>query len=231
MPLEIAVKDNVQRHIDLLRVSLAAMALVLSLRGLHRPGEIPWQVIAVYLAVASTILAMGFRNGRAAIHINPWFDLCAAAAALADPNFWGAACCLLFLGVYGLVATGKSRPALVATLLISWQRRATVWLTIRALMRFAPSWAFRFVFPNYDGSGSGVCLPLAAYGGWLLGRREHAQCAHDGLVDKIISGINFERGLSEAVHQTLADLALAFGCERACLMFQDEELERLYLWR
>jgi signal transduction histidine kinase len=74
----------------------------------------------------------------------------------------------------------------------------------------------------------------AAFGllpAWLLGRREHAHVAHRRLVDKIISGINFERGLSEAVHQTLTDLAVAFGCERACLMFLDDELERLYLWK
>jgi len=233
MPLEIAEKNSLQRQFDLLRVALVAMALLWSLQGLNRPGqEMPWQLLSVYLVVAIAIAAFEFAAGRAPLRINPWVDLAVSGVCLADPSYYGAASCLLFLCVYALVATGKPRQALAATLIAVAAAVPPAWMTLHILAPFGAG-PKRLYSPLVLALVylSGLTLPLSACAAWLLGRRERAHVAHRRLVDKIISGINFERGLSEAVHQTLTDLAVAFGCERACLMFLDDELERLYLWK
>ena len=233
MSLEIAEKNSLQRQINLLRVALVAMALLWSFQGVHRPGqEMPWKLLWVYLVAAIAIAVIEFATGRASLRINPWLDLAVAGACVVDLSYYGAASCLLFLCVYALVATGKGRQALAATLIAVLGAVGPAWMTIHILAPFGVGpkslfspWALAFAYLI------GLSLPLSACAAWLLGRREHAHLAHRRLVNKIITGINFERGLAEGVHQTLTDLAVAFACESACLMFLDDELERLYLWK
>ncbi len=43
--------------------------------------------------------------------------------------------------------------------------------------------------------------------------------------------LHFDRGLTESVRKALGEIALAFGCEQACLAIRDEELERLFVWK
>ena len=233
MPVvEITEKNSLQRQINLLRVAWVSLAMVLSRIGTDRPGRQGLELLAFYLVVAMAVVGVEFVTGRALLFLPPWLDLFVGLSLLVAPASYGAACCLLFVCVYALVATGKSRQALAAILVALVAAPLTAWLTVvvDAPVRRALGTRVRIsdMAPWFL---SGLGLPLAGCAAWLLGGREHAHVARRRLVDKIISGINFERGLSEAVHQTLADLAVAFGCERACLMFQDEELERLYLWK
>jgi signal transduction histidine kinase len=223
MPLELSEKNSLQRQINLLRVALVSLAMVLSLIGSPRSGTDVLEPLAFYLLVAVVALAGEFRTTRWSLRIPPWLDLFFAAGNLISPASYGAAYCLLFLCVYALVAAGKARKAVAATLVALLAAISFALVTIIIL------WPLRIdVIPWLIG---GLGLPLSACAAWLLGRREYAHVARRRLVDKITTGMNFERGLSEAVHQTLVDLALTFECERACLMFQDEELERLYLWK
>jgi signal transduction histidine kinase len=232
MPAEIAEKNSLQRQINLLRVALVSLALAMSVTGTYPPERSAWHLMVFYLLVAMAVVAVEFATGSALVYLPPWLDLVVALSFLIAPASYGAACCLLFVCVYALVATGKPRQALAATLVGVLAAPLAAWLTIvlDAPVRRALGAQLRFsdIAPWFV---SGLGVPLTACVAWLLGGRERAHVAHRRLVDKIISGINFERGLSEAVHQTLVDLAVAFGCEGACLMFQDEELERLYLWK
>ena len=232
MPVEITEKNSLQQQINLLRVALVALALVLSRIGADQPGRDGLLLLGFYLLVALAVVVVEFASGRALLFLPPWLDLFVGLSMLVAPASYAAAFCLLFVCVYALVATGKSRQALAATLIAFLAAPLAAWLTIvlDAPVRHALGARVR-LSDLAPWVLSGLGAPLSAGAAWLLGRREHSHVAHRRLVDKIISGINFERGLSEAVHQTLADLAVAFGCERACLMFQDEELERLYLWK
>jgi signal transduction histidine kinase len=230
--LEITEKNSLQRQINLLRVVSVLLAIALAPIGTGRFERQGLELLAFYLVVATAVVLVEFVTGRALIFLPPWLDLFVGLSFLIAPASYVSACCLFFVCVYALVATGKSRQALAVTVVALLAAPLAGWLTIvldapvrRALgTRVGLSdMALWFL--------SGLSVPLSAAAAWLLGQREHAHLVHRRLVDKIISGINFERGLSEAVHQTLTDLAVAFGCERACLMFQDEELERLYLWK
>jgi len=226
MSLELAEKNSLQRQINLLRVALASLALLLSLGAPASPLEAAPVVMGFYLLIAVGIVAVEFTTFGAALlisRLNPWLDLCFAASCLFASAYYESACFLLFLCVYALVASARTREALVATLIVLLAAVLAAWMRIHSSGGFNADLAPRL--------WTAFSLPLAACAGWLMGRRENAHSTHRRLVNKIISGINFERGLAEGVHQTLTDLAVAFACESACLMFLDDELERLYLWK
>ena len=176
MSLEIAEKNSLQRQINLLRVALVAMALLWSFQGVHRPGqEMPWKLLWVYLVAAIAIAVIEFATGRASLRINPWLDLAVAGACVVDLSYYGAASCLLFLCVYALVATGKGRQALAATLIAVLGAVGPAWMTIHILAPFGVGpkslfspWALAFAYLI------GLSLPLSACAAWPLGRREHA---------------------------------------------------------
>ena len=60
-------------------------------------------------------------------------------------------------------------------------------------------------------------------------RGEHL--AHQQFFEKITGHLQFDRGLTESIRLVLGELAVAFECEQACLAVQDDELDRLFVWR
>jgi len=53
----------------------------------------------------------------------------------------------------------------------------------------------------------------------------------DELLVGLASAIQVERGIAESVRQVLNALAAAFACEDALLVFQEPDLDRIFLWR
>ena len=72
---------------------------------------------------------------------------------------------------------------------------------------------------------------VSGLGMGFLGAREREYLGRQQFLKRITSLLQFNRGLSESIRQALAELAMAFECERACLATYDDELERLFIWK
>jgi len=55
--------------------------------------------------------------------------------------------------------------------------------------------------------------------------------ADHGLLERVSSMLQVEKGLAESLRCLLSELAGAFGCEQAVLVFLDANLERIFVWR
>jgi signal transduction histidine kinase len=72
---------------------------------------------------------------------------------------------------------------------------------------------------------------VSGLGMGFLGAREREHLSRQQFLEKLTRLLQFDRGLTESVRQTLGELALAFECEQACLVIREEDLERLFVWR
>ena len=65
----------------------------------------------------------------------------------------------------------------------------------------------------------------------FLGSRNRRHGAEQEFLARITGEISVERGTAESLRLVLHDLARAFGCEEAMLVFRDTELERIFVWK
>jgi signal transduction histidine kinase len=65
----------------------------------------------------------------------------------------------------------------------------------------------------------------------FLGARERDHLERRQFLEKLTQLLQFDRGLTESIRQTLGELILEFGCEQACLAIRDDELERIFVWK
>jgi signal transduction histidine kinase len=64
----------------------------------------------------------------------------------------------------------------------------------------------------------------------FLGDRYRRQAAQQGLLARLIGMLQVEQGTAESLRLALHELANAFQCEKAILVFRDTDLERMFLW-
>ncbi len=72
--------------------------------------------------------------------------------------------------------------------------------------------------------GAGVGLAF-------LGDLSRRSAAENDLITRITSTLQVDQGLAESLRLLLDELAHAFHCEEALLIYRDQELERIFLWR
>jgi signal transduction histidine kinase len=65
----------------------------------------------------------------------------------------------------------------------------------------------------------------------FLGDRNRRFTSQLDFISRVSSAMNVEQGLSESLRLLLQELAAAFSAEEALLIYADEELERIFLWR
>ncbi len=65
----------------------------------------------------------------------------------------------------------------------------------------------------------------------FLGDRNKRLLSQLQFISRVSSSMNVEQGLSESLRLLLQELAMAFSAEEALLIYADEELERIFLWR
>src|ERR1700689_551125 len=128
--LEITEKNSLQRQINLLRVVSVLLAIALAPIGTGRFERQGLELLAFYLVVATAVVLVEFVTGRALIFLPPWLDLFVGLSFLIAPASYVSACCLFFVCVYALVATGKSRQALAVTVVALLAAPLAGWLTI-----------------------------------------------------------------------------------------------------
>lgn len=73
---------------------------------------------------------------------------------------------------------------------------------------------------------------LAAGAGMVsLGGRERRHMAREELLERLSGMLQVEQGLAESIRRLLDELSRAFGCEQAFLVYRDEDMERLFVWK
>jgi len=118
---------------------------------------------------------------------------------------------------------------------------ATHWGTRQAMLLagvFAAGLVVRLGFlgpPDWRSAVRWVSLgvgTLAAGAGMVsLGGRERRHMAQGELLERLSGMLQVERGLAESIRRLLDELARAFGCEQAFLVYRDEDMERLFVWK
>ena len=77
----------------------------------------------------------------------------------------------------------------------------------------------------------GLGTLVSGLGMGFLGARERDHLERRQFLEKLTQLLQFDRGLTESIRQTLGELILEFGCEQACLAIRDDELERIFVWK
>jgi signal transduction histidine kinase len=212
---------HLERQVTFARPILMVLALV-DLLEFRPAGEVHRAVIfvAVYLAAALLLVLLeGVRPGNG-VRIPLAVDLAALAAFLVfTPSvvaFW-------FLYLFVAFAAG-----------ILWGLRRTVMLaggvTLALLVRTAIrepahwpamiSWAALVTGTFAAGAGLG-----------FLGERHRRHAAEHEFLARLSGMLQVERGVAESLRLVLDELARAFACEQALLVFRDAELERIFVWK
>jgi signal transduction histidine kinase len=64
-----------------------------------------------------------------------------------------------------------------------------------------------------------------------LGGRERRHMAREELLERLSGMLQVEQGLAESIRRLLDELSRAFDCEQAYLIYRDEDMERLFVWK
>jgi signal transduction histidine kinase len=219
MPLSVAEKDHLVRLVAWARIAFVLLAFVAAGES-RSAGGFTGIFLLVYVVAAIVFALVAQYWPRLRIRVPVWIDVVAMAAFL---PFTASYVAFLMLFCFSAFAVATTASAEVI--------RGFVGLSVMAA-------AARLGLHNTWNRGSfidfGVLMAgtiAAAAGAAWLGRRERQETERRYVLEEISSEIQFERGLSESIHHGLCDLAQAFECERACLAFLDDELERIFVWR
>lgn len=214
-------RQQLERQTTLARPVAVALALVV----LFEMGELTRSrtllpFLLTYLLLAVGLALLELRSRAAWFRLPLWVDLAAAAVLLwLTPSvvaFWFP---FLFV-VYGSGMMWDDRRALglagiaaVAVLVkaalpgAGFEPRAVAWLPL-----------------------SGVTFIAGAAAAALAGYQRRQAAEHEFLA-RISSILRVEQGIGESLRQLLDELARGFECEEALVVFQENELERLFVWR
>ncbi|HXX18402.1 MAG TPA: sensor histidine kinase [Candidatus Acidoferrum sp.] len=210
-----------ERQVTLARAVTVALSLVALLEtsgALVRPW--PLTILMAYLVLALAAALMELLAGITRFRIPLVLDLAVLLVfVFLTPSvsaFWF----LLLFAVFALATRGYMR-AMVALVGV-----ATVLLIVRMAVEEPFGWqsVWRWV-----AIGSGTLISGLGMG--FLGAREREHFSRQQFLERIAGLLQFDHGLTESIRQTLGEIALAFGCEQACLAFRDDELERLFVWK
>jgi signal transduction histidine kinase len=210
-----------ERQVTLARAVIASLSLVALVEtpGVSiRPISITFLTAYLVLALAAALIERFAAKSKFRIPL--LLDLAVLASFVyltpSVPAFW-----FLFpFTVFALAMRGNTR-AMLALVGI-----ATVGIVLRVAMETTFAWpsVWRWL-------AIGSATLVSGLGMGLLGAREHEHLARQQLLERVTGQLQFDHGLTESIRQALGEIALAFGCDQACLAFRDDELERLFVWK
>jgi len=210
-----------ERQVTLARAVTAALSLVALL---ETSGALvrhwPLIILMAYLVLALAAAVVELVAGSTRLRIPLALDLAVLFAFIFVTPSVSAFWFLLLFAVFALATRGGMREmfALVGV--------ATVGIIVRVAVKEPFGWqnVWRWV-----AIGSGTLISGLGMG--FLGAREREHLARQQFLERIAGMLQFDHGLTESIRQTLGEIAVAFGCEQACLAFRDDELERLFVWK
>jgi signal transduction histidine kinase len=221
MSLDNTERLYLERQVTVARAVIATLSLValLEIPGVH-VRRISLTFLATYLGLALAEALIDRFAVLIRFRIPLLLDLALLVAFVyltpSVPAFW-----FLFpFTVFALAMRGNMRPmlALICT--------ATVGIVLRVAIESPFAW------PNvWRWAAIGAGTLVSGFGMGFLGTREREHLSRQQFLERVTSQLQFDRGLTESIRQALGEIALAFGCEVACLAFRDDELERLFVWK
>jgi len=212
---------HLERQITVARPIFMVLALVdlLELKpvGAGREAVI---FVAVYLAAAALLILFESLRPGVELRIPLVVDLTALAAfLLITPSvvaFW-------FLYLFVAFAAGilwRLHRAVVLAGVV------TLALLVRTAIRGPVHW------PEIVSWVALVIGTFAAGAGLaFLGERLRRHAAEHEFLARISGLLSVEQGVAESLRLMLGELARAFDCDQALLVFRDAELERIFLWK
>lgn len=220
MSLENTERLYLERQVTLARTVFAALSLVALLETVDpHTRRAPLIFLAVYLAGGLALAVIERFAGEKLLGIPLVADVAVLAAFFCLTPSVSAFWFLFLFAVFALATQGRERAILALV------PAATAAVALRT------AWAQPLIWSNsaqWIALGLGMLISGFCMG--FLGARERKHLERQQFLDRITSLLQFDRGLNESVRQVLGELALAFGCERACLAVRDDELERLFIW-
>ncbi len=212
---------HLERQITVARPIFMVLALVdlleLKPAGADREAVI---FVAVYLAAAALVILFESLRPGVELRIPLAVDLTALAAfLLITPSvvaFW-------FLYLFVAFAAGilwRLHRAVVLAGVV------TLALLVRTAIRGPVHW------PEIVSWVALVIGTFAAGAGLaFLGERLRRHAAEHEFLARISGLLSVEQGVAESLRLMLDELARAFDCDQALLVFRDAELERIFLWK
>src|SRR5215471_1297299 len=221
MPSGSAQHLYLERQITLARAIFVALALIALIETAGAPARrSPIIFLIAYLFVSLFLILADRFLSPARLKIPLAADGLALAVFLYLTPSVSAFWFLFLFVVFSLAAGGKTRTvlALVAA--------ATIGIIARVAIEnsFGMPSVLHWMVIGFGTMVSGL-------GMGFLGTRETEYLARQQFLEKLTGSLQFERGLTESIRQTLGELALAFECEQACLAGRDDEVERLFVWK
>jgi len=220
MPLDNTEQAYFERQVTLARAILAALSLVALLETSTAPvRKSSVGFLLGYLILALIALLIG-RFGDVRFQIPLTVDFLALAVFLYLTPSVSAFWFLFLFAVFALAARGHTR-AMLAFVGVS---------TAAIILRVAAETSFGWHgLAHWVAIGAGTLVSGLGMG--FLSAREREHLARQQFLEKITGLLRFDRGLTESIRQTLGELALAFQCEQVVLATQDDELERVFVWK
>lgn len=221
MYLDSTERLYLERQIGLGRAILVSLSLIVLLETSPPAARKASAIfLAIYLLTALGDAAADRFVGDRRWRIPLAADFVALAAFLYLTPSVSAFWFLFLFSVFALATRGRARAVLPFAVV------AAVALIIRLgwdrpiQWHNAPHWLLIGFATVVSGMGMG-----------FLGARERELLNRQQFLQKMTSLLQYDRGLSESIRQTLGELALRFECEQACLAIRDEDLERLFVWK
>ncbi|HEX4002938.1 MAG TPA: histidine kinase [Candidatus Acidoferrales bacterium] len=210
-----------ERQVTLARAVIAALSLVALLETSQTPvRRISVVFLATYLAVAvGAALAERFLSD-VPFRIPLFFDFGVLAVFVYLTPSVSAFWFLFLFAVFALATRGSERAMLALVAL------ATVGIIVRVAAEESFRWAGWW---HWIAIGLGTLVSGLGMG--FLGAREREHLARQQFLEKIVSTLRFERGLTESIRKALGELADAFQCDQASLAIRDDDVERIFVWK
>ncbi len=216
-----AERRHLERQVTFARPIFMVLALV-ELLELKPAGQGHHALIfvAVYLGAALVLaLVQSVRQGSD-LRIPVEADLAALGAFLVvTPSvvaFWFL---YLFVAFAAGIEWGLRRAVVLAGIV-------SLALLVRTAIRGPVNWP---VIISWVALVTGTFA--AGAGLAFIGERNRRHAAEHEFLARLTGLLQVERGVAESLRLVLNELARAFGCELAILVFRDTDLERIFVWK
>ena len=221
MSLDSTERLYLERQVTVARAVIATLSLValLEIPGVH-VRRISLTFLTVYLSLALAEALIDRFAARIRFRIPLLLDLGVLVAFVYLTPFVPAFWFLFPFTVFALAMRGNTRQMLTLICI------ATVGMVVRVAIESPFEWLNVW---QWVAIGAGTLV--SGFGMGFLGTREREHLSRQQFLERVTSQLQFDHGLTESIRQALGEIALAFGCDQACLAFRDDELERVFVWK
>jgi len=216
-----AERRHLERQVTFARPIFMVLALV-DLLELKPAGQGHRAIVfvAVYLGIALALALLQSVRRVSDLRVPVEVDLAALGAFLVlTPSvvaFW-------FLYLFVAFAAGIEWGLRRAVVLAGFVSLA---LLVRTAIRGPVNWPVMFswvaLVTGTFAAGAGLAF---------LGERNRRHAAEHEFLARLTGLLQVERGVAESLRLVLDELARAFACELAVLVFRDTDLERIFVWK